>query len=299
MSGPASAEDFRHAIVSEVCYALGASRRGLTHRILEPLLRVPVGRFARIAAIADQAADRSGLSGAARRILPELSMQLSVRGAEKISAVGPLLVTANHAGGFDSVALLACLPRSDVKVVLSDAPLFRAFAAARRWFIFAPLNASGGARAVRSCIAHLRAGGAVLIFANGDVERDPEISPNAGRSFAGWSRGVEVMLRNVPETRLQAAIISGVLLPRYLRHPLVRLRREETRRQKLGEALQILRHMTSPRAVPIRPHISFAEPIPATDLDEGHGLMPGVIAAARRLLAVHLARLEEGWPEGS
>lgn len=299
MKGPASAKDFRRAIVAEVCYALGASRRGLAHRILGPLLRVPVGRFARIAAIADEAADRAGLSGAARRILPELSMRLSVRGAETIPAAGPLLVTANHAGGFDSVALLACLPRSDVKVVLSDAPLFRAFVAARRSFIFAPLNASGGARAVRSCLAHLRAGGAVLIFAHGDVERDPEISPDAGRTFAGWSRGVEVMLRSVPQARHQAAIISGVLLTRYLRHPLVRLRREETRRQKLGEALQILRHMTSSRAVPIRPHVSFAEPVPATELDEGIGLMSGVIAAARRLLAAHLARLEEGWPEGS
>jgi hypothetical protein len=196
-------------------------------------------------------------------------------------------MVSNHPGGFDSVAILSCIPRRDIKVVLSDAPLTRAFVAARPYFIFAAAHAAGGAKALRDCIDHLRDGGAVLIFANGDVEPDPAISGAADQAFSGWSRSVEIMLRKVPDARLQAAVISGVLLPRYLRNPLVRIRKTAARRQKLAEILQILRQLTSPRAVRLNPRLSFAAPIKARDLDEKK-LMPTVIEIARRLLEDHL-----------
>ncbi|MDD8027038.1 MAG: 1-acyl-sn-glycerol-3-phosphate acyltransferase [Acidobacteriota bacterium] len=297
MNGIDRAAPYRDAIVSEVCYALGAPRRGAMHGILAPLLRLPVGRFARLAARVDDAVERGGLSEAARGILPDLSLHPAARGADEIPAAGPLLIVSNHPGVFDSVAILACLPRRDVKVVLSDAPFFRVFAAARRWFIFAPLNAAGGAKSLRACLEHLAGGGALLIFANGDVEPDPASSPGADRTFANWSRSVEIMLRRVPRTRLQAAIASGVMDPKFLRSPLTRLRKDETRRQKLAEVLQIMSLMISPRSVRIRPRISFARPVPAPDL-EAEGGMPAVIAAARRLYEDHLASLgTPGWRE--
>ena len=279
---------YRESILAEICYALGVSRHGLVHRILAPLLGRPVGRLAAIAAKADAEIDASGLSGAARRILPDLSIRPWARGTEEIPATGPLLMVSNHPGGFDSVAILSCIPRRDIKVVLSDAPLTRAFVSAPRHFIYAAAHAAGGAKALRACIDHLRDGGAVLIFANGDVEPDPAISRAADQAFGGWSRSVGIMLREVPEARLQAAVISGVLLPRYFRNPLARIRKDEARRQKLAEILQILRQLTSPRAVRLNPYLSFAAPIKARDLDEKNP-MPAVIEIARRLLELHLA----------
>jgi hypothetical protein len=78
---------------------------------------------------------------------------------------------------------------------------------------------------------------------------------------------------------------------------LTRLRKDETRRQKLAEVLQIMSLMISPRSVRIRPRISFARPVPAPDLEAGGG-MPAVIAAARRLYEDHLASLgAPGWRE--
>ncbi|MCX6561600.1 MAG: lysophospholipid acyltransferase family protein [Candidatus Aminicenantes bacterium] len=284
------AAGFRDTLVAEICYALGASRRGLVHGLLSPLLRRPIGRLARIAASADAEIEAGGLSGAARRILPDLSMRPSVRGVERIPSEGPLLVVSNHPGGFDSVAILACLPRRDIKVVLSDAPLTRAFVAARRYFVFAPLTASGGAAALRACVRHLRSGGAVLVFANGDVEPDPELGREDALPFRDWSRSVEIMLREVSETRLQMVMASGVLLPKYLRNPLVRIRKTNVRRQKLAEVLQILHQVLKPGSVRLRPHLSFAEPVRAGDLD-ACVLLPSVIDLARDLLAEHRAAL--------
>lgn len=284
------AAGFRDTLIAEICYALGVSRHGLVHGLLSPLLQRPVGRLARIAARADAAAEAGGLSGAARRILPDLSLQPAARGVEKIPPEGPLLVVSNHPGGFDSVAILACMPRRDIKVVLSDAPLTRAFIAARRHFIFAPLTASGGAAAVRAGLRHLRRGGAVLIFPNGDVEPDPETALDEARPFRDWSHSLEIMLREAPETRLLAVMASGFLSPRFLRHPLVRIRRTEVRRQKLAEVLQILRQMISPAAVRLWPHLSFAPPVEARDLDASARL-PAVIGLARALLADHRAAL--------
>jgi hypothetical protein len=282
-----SAAGYRESILDEICYALGASRRGLVHRLLSPLLGRPVGRLAGIAAKADAAIETGGLGGAARRILPDLSLHPSARGAEGIPATGPLLMVSNHPGGFDSVALLSCIPRLDIKVVLSDAPLPRAFVAARRYFIFAAAEASGGAKALRACIDHLRTGGAVLIFANGDVEPDPEAEREDDFPFRDWSRSVGIMLREVPETWLQVAIMSGVILPRYLRNPLVWIRKTAVRRRKLAEVLQILRQLISPRAVLLNPRLSFSEPVRAGDLDRKN-IMPSVISMARRLLENHL-----------
>jgi len=282
---PAAA--YRESIMAEICYALGVSRRGLVRRMLTPLLRRPIRRLAAIAAKADAEIDSSGLSGAARRILSDLSLRPTARGAEGIPASGPLLMVSNHPGGFDSVAILSCIPRRDIKVVLSDAPLTRAFVYARRYFIFAALNAAGGAKALRDCIDHLKTGGAILIFANGDVEPDPESNREAGLPFRDWSRSVGIMLREAPEAWLQAAVISGVLLPKFVRHPLVRIRKNEVRRQKLAEVLQILRQLISPRAVRLNPHLSFNKPVKARDLDQ-NALMPAVIGMARRLLEEHL-----------
>ena len=111
---------------------------------------------------------------------------------------GPLLVVSNHPGAFDSVAILSCIPREDVKVLLSDVPFTRAFTSARRYFIYVPPDASGRMTTLRASIDHLKSGGALLIFAHGDVEPDPEVSPGADESIQDWSRSIEIMLGEVP-----------------------------------------------------------------------------------------------------
>jgi 1-acyl-sn-glycerol-3-phosphate acyltransferase len=145
-------------------------------RLLGPLFRYPANRFGRIAARAVNEVRISGLSGGAHRILPDLSLNPSVRGAEDIPVDGPLLVVSNHPGGFDSVAILSCISRKDLKVVLSDLPFTRVFSAARQHFIYVPPDVMGGMTTLRASIDHLKNGGALLTFAYGDLEPDPELS---------------------------------------------------------------------------------------------------------------------------
>jgi hypothetical protein len=281
---------YRENIVGEICYALGFSRTGTMRRVLSPLVRVPARRFARVVARADSEVRLSGLSGAARRVLPDLSLRPSARHTENIPREGPLLVVSNHPGAYDSVAILSCLPREDVKVLITDTGFTRAFAAAGRYFIFVPKNDAGRTRALRESIEHLRAGGAVLTFPHREVEPDPELSPGAREALNDWSRSIEIMLRAAPETRVQVAIASGVVMRRFLRHPLAKVRRTAARRQKLAEVLQICQQMLFPRTVRTDVHISFADPVRSQDLGPS-GQTAAVIGIARRLLEDHLRNL--------
>ena len=282
---------FREKIVDEIFYALGLSRNGAPRRTFGPLFMRPAGRLGRIAARADEAAATSGISGAARRILPDLSLRVSARGAGNIPPYGPLLVVANHPGGLDSVAILASVPRNDLNVVISDVPFTRAFEAAGRFFVFAPPGPAGRAATLRTAIERLRAGEALLIFPHGDVEPDPELGPGGSEAIGDWSRSLEIMLRKAPGTRLVVAIASGALAPRFARSPLVRIRRSAPRRQKLAEVLQFIHQVTRPGSVRLDIRLSFADPAEGADLI-AKGTMSAVAAIARRLLADHMEALK-------
>jgi hypothetical protein len=259
-------------------------------RLLGPLFRPVASRFGRIAARADAEVRLTGLGGGARRILPDLALSPAARGQENIPRDGPLLLVSNHPGGFDSVAILSCVPRKDMKVFISDVPFTRAFRFARPYFIYAPKSTAGGQAALLAAIEHLQGGGSVLIFAHHEVEPDPELGPGAAEAIQDWSRSVEIMLRRVPQTRLQVAIASGVLMPKFMRSPLLRIRKTAARRQKLAEVMQICRQMLLPRSVRVNIHISFGRAAEAAELDKDER-MTAVIRIARRLLDDHLAWL--------
>ncbi|MBN2409833.1 MAG: hypothetical protein JXE07_08855 [Candidatus Aminicenantes bacterium] len=286
-----NAAAYRERIIDEVCYALGVGRSGVMRRLLGPLFRRPASRFGRISAGADEEVDRSGLSGGARRILSELNMTVSARRADLIPADGPLLIASNHPGALDSIAILSSIPRKDVSVLLSDVPFTRAFSAARRHFIYVPKKTGGRGATLRVSIDHLKNGGALLVFAHGDVEPDPEVSPGAVEAIQDWSRSIEIMLREVPECRLLVTIASGVLVRRFLNGPIVRVRKTPARRQKLAEVLQLCRQAISPRSVRAVVHISFSKPVTGKDLI-GDEMMSAVIKIARELLEDHLAALQ-------
>jgi 1-acyl-sn-glycerol-3-phosphate acyltransferase len=293
VNAPAEKENpaaYTERIIDEVCYALGVGRSGVRRKLLGPLLRLPARRFGRLAARADSATRDSGITGGSRRILPDINMTVSARRKELIPADGPLLVVSNHPGGLDSIAILSCLPRKDTSVLISDVPFTRAFVVAREHFIYVPLRTGGRGPALRAAIDHLRKGGSLLLFPHGDVEPDPELGPGASGGLQKWSRSIEIMLREVPACRLQAAIASGALLPRFARSPLVKIRKTPVRRQKLAEVIQLCQQVVFPRSVRTQVHISFARPVLASDLVRGEA-MPAVIRIARVLLEDHLAAL--------
>jgi hypothetical protein len=281
---------YRDKITDEICRALGFSPAGAARRLLGPLFRYPAGRFAGIIARADDEIRSSGLSGGARSVLADFSLKPAVRGAESIPRDGPLLIVSNHPGAYDSLAIMASVPRKDLKVVISDVGFTRAFAAAREYYIYAPRDTAGRMKALRASIGHLAGGGALLLYAHVDVEPDPETSPGAREALEDWSRSIEIILRRVPDTRLQVSIASGILMPRFLNSPLVRIRRTAPQRQKLAEFLQVSWQMVRPRSVQPKIHLSFSAPVEGRELPQDR-LMPAVVAMAERLLEDHLAAI--------
>jgi len=286
---------YRDRITDEIVRALGFSPDGPARRALGPVFRLPSGRFAALMARADEETRAAGLPAGSRSVLRGLGLEPVVRGAESVPASGPLIVASNHPGAYDSLALMSAISRSDLSVVLSDVGFTRAFAAARRHFVYAANTPAGRAAALRRSLTHLEAGGALLIYPHTEVEPDPETGRGAAAALDDWSRSLEIMLRRVPGAVLQVAIASGVILPGFARCPLVRVRRDPARRQKLAEFLQVAAQMVFPRQVRPRIHLSFAGPVEASRLPAGPALMPAILDIARRQLEAHLAWVHARW----
>jgi hypothetical protein len=292
-------DDLRNKITDELIAALGLPRTGLARRVLGNIVRHPTTKFASMIAQADLAADRGGIGSAARCMLSQFDIRVRVIGAERIPADKPLLVVSNHPGAYDSLVLASSIERKDLDLVVSDIPFLRALPAASKYLIPVSANTIERMDSLRKCIQHLNNGGALLIFAHGDVEPDPAFMPGAYEELGNWSHSIEAMLRKVPETQLQIAIISGVLLPRFFDHPIARLRKELPKRQKLAEFLQIIQQMIFQHSAQANISVSFAYPTKAEELkaDPNQGKwMPAVVRKARLQMEQHLQEIAAGTP---
>ena len=112
---------------------------------------------------------------------------------------------------------------------------------------------------------------------------------DADQELTAWSRSLEIFLRDVPQTQVVTSIVSHVLDPVYMHHPLTWLRRGRPDRQRLAMMIQIIQQMLGKR-LQIVPHVSFG------DRNRGPRAAPRtrptldtIVASAERLLKSHLA----------
>lgn len=298
---PDVVERLRDKITEELVAMMGFSRTGTMRKIIAPVFRPMAVRFAGIVARFDDATMRGGLSAGAACMLSQFDIHVHVSGAERIPSSGPLLVVSNHPGAYDSVVLGSSIVRRDLAVVVSDVPFLRSLPTAGQYLIPVSMDPLERMGSLRTCIRHLQSGGALLIFAHGDVEPDPAFMPGASAELANWSRSVEIMLRKVPQTRLQIAIASGVLFPKFVYNPLTRLRKEPEARQKLGEFLQISQQMIFPHSTRAHVNVSFDLPVSVDALAaEARRIEPGsddwmlaVVERARQHLDWHMQSIPE------
>lgn len=248
--------------------ALGAADRPGLRPLLEHLIAPAARRFARVVLDYDQTVAGQGLAGGARRVLARFHMDLRCEGVEHIPPSGPLLIVSNHPGLTDTVALFASLPRRDVKIVAADRPFLRALPATSEHLIFVSDDDDHRIETLRSITAHLRAGGAILTFPGGQIEPDPACMPGAREALENWSESIGFFARLVPSACIVPAIVSGVIAPQSLRHPLTRLRRRQKDREKLAAALQLLVANYRPQTWPVSIHICFGAPLEAGGLAE-------------------------------
>lgn len=257
------------------------------------LIRLIFGKAARAAATVgvdlDHAVAVGGLPGGARWLLPRFVKSHEARGVEHIPTSGPLVIAANHPASVDSVLISAHVDRPDYKAIIGDIPFFQHMPHINERAIFAPdrSNPMGRMQVIRDSIRHLKGGGALLIFPRGGIEADPAFMPHADDEFQHWSRSLEIFLQRVPGLQIMITIVSGVIFPRAMKHPITWFRKARPDRQRLAFLYQLARQMISGSEIfGLTPRVTFGEIVTGANHED---ILADIEHAARRTLRQHMA----------
>jgi hypothetical protein len=273
---PERVETLTRVCVGELLEAFGV-RNG--PRLLELLARVPAQRLARQVATYDEIVGESGLAAGGAWALERMARHAEVEGRENVPIEGPVLLTANHPGLADSLALFASVPRHDLRVVAAERPFLGALPNTSRYLIPVSDGSSGRLAAFRTAARHLRHGGAVLTFPGGKIEPDPAVLPGATQALERWSESLDLFARLVPDLTVVPAVVSGVLSPTALRSPLIFIRRRRRDREWLAASLQML----TPALRNVTTRVVFGRAMRAGEVSEGT-VREAVLDETRRLI---------------
>ena len=290
------AATLRQLLIDEIVVAMGFQVDSWQRKALGPLFWWPADRFARLAARFENQVAEEGLTAATQQMVRPFVEQIDIRGAEVIPSEGPLLIVSNHPGAYDAPCIISGVRRDDLKIIVSTIPVMRHLPNVDAHLIAVTREAHKGMRGVRQAIRHLRGGGALHLFPSGIVDPDPEFLPGAYEALENWSPSIELMIKKAPESHLLVAIVSGVLSPRWLNSPIIRLQKEVWRQRKLAEFFQVMQQMLFPGSLKLSPRISFAKPVPVSALLEEAGeksLHRLIVERAQAQLLAHDRSKEE------
>ncbi len=292
----ASITFLRRTLMDEINSAFGMPKTGFLRQVMDPLYWMPADRFAQLGIRFDQVVATLGFCEAARWVLPRFVQDTFTMGVDQVPTEGPLLITSNHPGIVDSIAISANLQRDDLKIIASGIPFIRKLPFTSQHIIFVTHNIQERMLAIRGAIRHLQEGGALLIFPSGNLDPDPAVLPGAEEALARWSPSLEIILRKVPQTQILLTIVSGVLSQSILRNPLIKFQKGFRERQKLAEFLQVIQQLVSYKNFNLIPKISFEtlnNPIDPQSENSAWGILQHLIYRAQQLLQSHITALEK------
>lgn len=246
-------------------FKLDRIRRG--RRFLELICWLPARRFAHQILAYEQMVGACGLHLGASWIVHTFARRLEIYGAEYVPAHGPLLALSNHPGMSDAMALFVALSRPDLKVIAAERKLLRLLPNISSHLVFIPEGEGeirGRMSGVRTIAAHLRRGGAALIYPAGRIEPDPLVMPDAIDALEHWSESVTLFARLAPEALVLPVAVGGTISAAALRNPIPRLYRQRRDREWAAATLQVLIPAYRPPVV----RVAFAEPFQASSLAE-------------------------------
>ncbi len=232
----------------------------------------------------DMRVGEQGLTAASQWLMSQVTGGIRVSGQGHIPAQGPLLVVSNHPGLTDAMAIFATLGREDLRIIAADRGLLRLLPNIERYLIYVSEFEGERVGALRAVAQHLRAGGAVLTFPYGAIERDPALYADAAETLAGWSHSSTLLARLVPGLQVLPVIASGVLSPAALRHPITHLYRTPKDRDWVAASLQFLLRRYQNNIV----QLAYGQPVCASD-----DLHSAVVTQARHMLRASLAPLPQ------
>ncbi len=289
--GPVTADvrTLTRLINDEVIIAMGLKADGWLGQRLQPILARATRRFCEIFREADQIVGERGLVAGSRFLLLSLVKDFRARGTQNVPCEGPLVIASNHPGTVDSVTLIASAGREDLKVIASGVPFLKNLVHIREHLILLPRQGlQARMLVVRDAIRHLKSGGALLLFARGGIDPDPAFMTDGDSELLHWSHSLDVFLERVPGTRVVTSIVSNVIEPGYMHHPLTWLQRARPDRQRLAMMIQLMQQMLGTR-LEIVPRVSFGKIIDPAALHGQGCLLPLVTDSARDLMKSHLA----------
>lgn len=283
------------AVLNEVLWVMGLADHKRLGRLVTPILRPPVRRFARFAASFENDAARAGFCEASRIHIGDFVEHRDLTGDENIPAEGPMLVVSNHPGTYDLVMLAAAIKRVDLKIISSNVSFLRLFPATNEHFTYLASSGVVGdsfsrMATLRQSIRHLQAGGALFTFPSGRLDPDPALRPQAAREeLKLWSTSLGLLLKIVPQVKVVPAMVSGVLSAGWYRSPVTWLRKEPHYKQKVAELFQVMQHFISPDPTRLSPQITFGLPFTLRELetnDDPAGITSEIVARTAALLEI-------------
>ena len=296
MSNKAFIREIQSAITDEIFFSLGMKRRGFSRNILGWAFSLPTRIFARNMAATDESVGKGGPAQGCQTMLDLLGVEASVFGRANIPTEGPAIILSNHPGAYDSFAIISLLPRKDLKIIASETRFYQVLPHVHPLMLYVNENPKERMMVIKDAVDHLRKGGILLQFGSGLIEPDPANHLIDDAVFNKWSPSIEILLRKVPQTQIVPTIASHVLLERFLKSPLTRLRRGAMDKRRLAEFMQVIQQLMFPKSVKARPMISFGKPFTLDEINQenpGRRLLPAILTRAKTQLECHQKWLRE------
>ena len=235
--------DFSTAVAQntlDMVKAFKLDHASLPGRLSARLFRGPVSRVTRTVFQYDQRVGQQGLALSSAWLLDHFTRCVRVHNLPSLPDHQPLLITSNHPGLVDAMAIFASVECGDLRIIAAERPILRLLPNITRHLIFLPDDPGRRLPAIREAASHLRGGGTLLTFPAGKIEPDPALYPTAAGSLANWSESVNLFARLVPGLQVLPVAVSGVISPDALRHPLTRLYRTPAQQSWVAATLQIM-----------------------------------------------------------
>lgn len=275
------------SLIDELVAAVGLPKTALIHTTFWHVFRRITDRLAYLGASFDQVTQEKGLQAASVWALTHFCDDVQVHGAEHIPDRGPLLVVSNHPGAYDALALFSHLEGHRIRCVASVIPFLNLLPNVRDHFLMAPRDDSRERMVVlRRAIQHLREGGTLLYFASGHRDPDPVVYPGGERIFDGWLNVFDTFYKYVKDLRVLPTIVSGVVSPMWVKHPITWLRSKQIDRQRLAEFGQVITQLIKPGKLMMTPRISVGAHFSEHDLRQmvGHGVLYNAVRERAKAL---------------
>lgn len=280
-------KNLSESLIDEIVAAVGLPTTKFNHDIFGMLFRKIIDRLAYLGVTFDQIGGEKGLPAASAWGLTNFCDGVKVHGLENIPEKGPLLVVSNHPGAYDGLVLYSQLVGHTIRSISSEIPFLDLLPNARQFFLFAPRDDVRERMVVmRNAVNHLRAGGAVVYFGSGHRDPDPVVYPDAISYIDNWLDSFDSFFKYVKDLQILPVIMGGMISPKWVNHPITRLRRKQIDKQRLAEFGQVITQLQKPGKLMLTPQISFGPAFTESDLRQevGQGrLYPAVVARAKAL----------------